>query len=424
MKLLDPASPDLAGIVRRGDTVVVGEAAAEPQTLTEALVEQRASFGRARVFLGVGLTSTFAPAHRDHLDFAAIGGAVTHWRLARAKCLDVLPCHFSQVGGFLREGRIACDVLFVQVSPANERGEYSFALASDYMRAAVERARVVVAEINRNAPQTPCDDPLRAEEIDFAIETDRPLIELAAAVPGATERRIAEHIEALIPDRATLQMGIGAIPEAVMSLLNTRRDLGVHSGMIGDAVADLMERGVVTNAYKGVDPGVTVAGVLMGTERLYRFAHRNPALRLAPVEVTHGTAALARLNRLVSINSALEIDLTGQVNAEAFGADYIGAVGGQVDYVRAAVRSPGGLSVIALPATAKGGKVSRIVAALSGPVTTARSDVDVAVTEHGVAHLRGRSLRERIDAMLAIAAPRHCERIARAAADASPRAAA
>ncbi|MBL8381556.1 MAG: acetyl-CoA hydrolase/transferase family protein [Burkholderiales bacterium] len=419
MKLLDPASLDLRQMVRSGDSIVVGEAAAEPQTLTEALVAQRAALGRARVFLGVGLTATFAPAHRDHLAFTAIGGAVTHRRLARAGCLDVLPCHFSQVGEFLRDGRIDCDVLFLQVSPADAHGMHSFALACDYMRAAVERARVVVAEINRNAPQTPCDAPLSADEIDFAIETDRPLIELGAAVPGATERRIAAHIEALIPDRATLQMGIGAIPEAVMGLLGSRRDLGVHSGMIGDAVADLVERGVVTNAHKGVDPGVTVAGVLLGTQRLYRFAHRNPALRLAPTEVTHGAAALGRLRRLVSINSALEVDLTGQVNAEAFGADYIGAVGGQVDYVRAAARSADGLSIIALPATAGDGSVSRIVASLSGPVTTARSDVDVVVTEHGVAHLRGRTLRERVRAMLAIAAPEHREAIARAAGDAA-----
>ena len=413
MKMLSRDQPDLRGIVRPGDTVLIGEAAAEPLTLSEALVAQRAALGPLKAMLGVGFSKTFRAEHADHIGFFGIGGAVTHRQLLRTGSMDVLPCHFSQVPQLLREGRIACDVLMLQVSPPNERGEYSFGLAADYMRAAIARARVVVAEINANTPQTPCEAPLLAHEIDFAVETDRPLIEVPAARVGEIERRIAAHVDALIPDRATLQMGIGAIPEAILGQLTSRRDLGVHSGMISDAVVDLMECGAVSNAHKGVDAGVTITGVLAGTQRLYRFAHRNPALRLCPADTTHGAAALAKLQRLVSINSALEVDLTGQVNAEALGSDYVGAVGGQVDYVRAATASPGGVSIIALPATA--GPASRIVARLSGPVTTPRSDVDVIATEHGTARLRGRPMAERIRAMIAIAAPEHREALEREA---------
>lgn len=412
MKHLDAAALDLRTIVRAGDTVVVGEAAAEPQTLTEALVAQRAGFGRINVFLGVGISTTFLPAHHDHFDFSGFCGVVTNRRLLRAGCMDLIPCHFSQVGELFRGGQVKCDVALVQVSPPNQQGEYSFGLANDYMRSAIERARVVVAEVNHNVPQTPCERPLLEHEIDFGIETQRPLIEVPPALAGAVEQQIARNVEPFIPDRATLQMGIGALPQAVLALLASRRDLGVHSGMLGDAVVDLMECGAVSNAYKGVDQGVTITGVLIGSKRLYRFVHRNPAFRLCPIAVTHGAAALARVRRLTSINSALEVDLSGQVNSEAFGNDYIGAIGGQVDYVRAAGRSDGGVSIIALPSTAGAGRVSRIVAGLSGPVTTARSDVDLIATEHGVAHLRGMSLKQRARALIAIAAPEHRDTLA------------
>ncbi|HUR87442.1 MAG TPA: acetyl-CoA hydrolase/transferase C-terminal domain-containing protein, partial [Ramlibacter sp.] len=215
-----------------------------------------------------------------------------------------------------------------------------------------------------------------------------------------------------IPDRATLQVGIGAVPEAIVAMMSDRRDLGVHSGMIGDSVMDLMERGVVTNAHKGLDAGVTISGVLFGTHRLYRFAHENRQIRLCPTSYTHSLAVLGQLRNLVSINSALEVDLTGQVNAEAIGSDHIGAVGGQVDFVRAAAQSEGGVSIIALPSTGKKGD-SKIVSRLSGPVTTARSDVDVIATEHGAVRLRGLGIRERVRAMVSIAPPGHRDALMR-----------
>ena len=212
-----------------------------------------------------------------------------------------------------------------------------------------------------------------------------------------------------------IQVGIGAVPDAILRLLHDRRDLGVHSGMIGDGLVDLVEAGVVTNALKPIDAGVSITGALIGTRRLYDFVDRNPQIGMRSSSYTHNEAVLSRLTRLVTINSAMEVDLTGQVNAEQSGDQYLGGTGGQVDYVRAGSRSPGGRSIIALPATAKGGKVSRIVAALSGPVTTARSEVDVIVTEFGAAELKGQTLAERARRLVGIAHPDFREELDRAA---------
>jgi acyl-CoA hydrolase len=205
------------------------------------------------------------------------------------------------------------------------------------------------------------------------------------------------------------------VPDAVLQLVNDRRDLGVHSGMVGDGLVDLIEAGVVTNARKPIDQGVSITGALIGSKRLYDFAHRNPKIGMRRSSYTHGEATLAKLEKLVSINSAVEVDLSGQVNAEQSGSWYLGGTGGQVDYVRAGVRSPGGHSIIALPAMAKGGKVSRITATLSGPVTTARADVDVIITEFGPAELRGQTLAERARRLVKIAHPDFREELDKAA---------
>jgi acyl-CoA hydrolase len=229
------------------------------------------------------------------------------------------------------------------------------------------------------------------------------------------DRAIAARVGGFIEDGSVLQMGIGAVPNAVSHLIGDRRDLGVHSGMIGDGVWQLMARGVVTNARKKGMTGVTVTGALIGSRGLYDFAHENPALRLCDSRFTHAEAVLASIERLVTINAAVEVDLTGQVNAEATDAAYMGATGGQGDYVRGGARAPGGHAIIVLPATARGGSVSRIVEALSGPVTTPRSDVDVIITEHGAADLRGQTIAERARRLVAIADPAFRDGLAEAA---------
>lgn len=402
--------------IRPGDGIVFSQGTAEPLSLTEALVRKRATLGGVGVFLTATFSDTFLPGHCDGLTLRSNGCVGTSRRLVQAGLLRVVPCHVSQIGEFMRDGRIACDVALVQVSAPDDQGRCSLGLAADTMGIAAPRARVVIAEVNHQVPQTHGDHHLDADDIDVLVHSRRAPLQLPSAAIGELEQRIAAQVQAYIPDRATLQMGVGAIPEAIMATLRDRRDLGVHSGMLGDSFVDLVECGAVTNAHKGMDAGVSIAGVLFGTDaRLYRHAHRNAALRLCPVDYTHGSAVLSRLQRLVSINSALEVDLTGQVNAEAIGSDYIGAVGGQVDYVRAASRSAGGASIIALPGTAQGGAVTRIVARLSGPVTTARSDVDVVATEHGAVRLPGLDLRQRARALIGLAAPAHREALEREA---------
>lgn len=396
---------DLTQYLKPGDGIIFGQGTGEAQSLTRCLVEQRAQLSGTSLFLGSGFSTTFAPEHADHLRFKGIGGMGSLRKLATAGALDPVPCHISSIEPLLSQGIIASDAVLLLVSPPNDRGEYSFGLVNDYVRTAMSRARVVIAEVSAHVPWTYCQDPLRPGDITVAIETSVAPLELPTAAFGELERQIAAHVDPFIPDRATLQVGIGAIPEAILAMLGNRRDLGVHSGMIGDSVIDLIESGAISNSHKGMDPGVTITGVLFGTQRLYRFAHENPDVRLCPTRYTHHFSTLSKLKNLVSINSALEVDLTGQVNAEAIGTQHIGAVGGQGDFVRASVQT-GGVSIIAFGSTGRKGD-SKIVSQLSGPVTTARSDVDLIATEHGVAQLKGRGLRERVRAMIGIAAPEH-----------------
>lgn len=400
------ADLDLAGLVRPGDRILFGQATGEPRALTAALVEQRSRLGGVEAFLGVMLSDTFQPEHADAIRFRALGGFGTNARLSRAGVLDVVPCHISAVPGLIADGTIGADVVFVQLSPPDSAGRHSLGPVADYLRPALERARVVVGEVNEHVPWTCGDTVVEAGRLDRVVHSDHPPLEVPPPALGEAERRIGEHVAERVPDGAVLQLGIGSIPEAVCSALGGKRDLGVHSGMITDGVAELMEAGVITNRRKPIDPGATVTGVLLGGRRLLQFAHRNPAIQMRPATYTHGAAVLARLERFVSINTAVEVDLTGQVNAEVAGGFHLGAVGGAVDYVRGAVASAGGTAIIALPATARGGSVSRIVGRLGAGVTsTARSDTDLVVTEYGVAELRGRSLRERACRLIQIAHP-------------------
>jgi acyl-CoA hydrolase len=406
---------DLRPYVRAGDHIVWGQACGEPTTLVEALLAQAEGIGRLSAFAATsfsGLLSAEAAAKITLSSMGAIGALRT---VAAAGRLGIVPCHVSQVGPMIERGLIGCDVAFLQVSPADAHGNHSFGLIDDFVQAAVAKARVIVAEVNERVPFTIGDAVLPAARIDCAVHVARAPVEVPPAPIGETDQTIARIVAGYIEDGAVLQVGIGAVPDAVLRLLGDRRDLGVHSGMIGDGLVDLVEAGVITNARKAIDAGISVTGALIGTRRLFEFADRNPRIGMRRSAYTHGEATLSRLDRLVTINSAVEVDLTGQVNAEQTGSQYIGGTGGQVDYVRAGSRGSGGRSLITLPATAKGGTVSRIVAALSGPVTTARSDVDVIVTEFGAAELKGQTLAERARRLAGIAHPDFQEELDRAA---------
>lgn len=401
-RVIDAAQLEFAQYVRAGDTVAWGQCGAEPCTLTERLMAQRASIGgRFRVFVGASWSDTVDLAHADVVDFVSYGASGRNRSLARAGKLDVLPCHYSQLRTALTGGPNRVDVLLLQVSAADRNGLHSLSIAHEYLVPLIDSARVVIAEVNAAAPWTYGVRTLRADDFDVLVHTTRMPLEAPPVQGGEIEQRIARHAASLIEDGSTIQFGIGVLPEAIVSHLSDRRDLGVHSGTIGDVVVDLVEAGVVTNARKTRDAGVTIAGTMMGTRKAYDFAHRNERVQFRPTTYTHDVEVLGSLERFVAINSALEVDLTGQTNTEVAAGQYVGAVGGAVDFMRGAARSRGGVAIVALPSSTRHG--TRIVAKLSGPVSLPRSEAAVIVTEHGIADLRGLTLAQRVERMLSIA---------------------
>ncbi|MCB2073826.1 MAG: acetyl-CoA hydrolase/transferase family protein [Novosphingobium sp.] len=405
---------DLARYLKPGDRIVMGQACGEPSTLAEALIAQGKDIGGLSAFIATSFSGLFQPESAESFTLSSMGAIGALRSMTKGHALQVIPCHVGQVGPMIEQGIIGCDVAFVQVSPSDENGNHSFGLISDYTRAMVGEARLVIAEVNDQVPFT-FGETLHANEIDVTVAVSRAPVEVPAAKISELDEAIARNCAEYIGDGAVIQTGVGAVPDAILRLLTDRKDLGVHSGMLGDGLVDLVEAGVVTNARKEIDRGVSINGALIGTKRLYEWAHRNPAIRMTATSYTHDAGVLAQLSRLVTINSAIEVDLTGQVNAETVGSAYLGGTGGQVDFVRAGVRSPGGHSIIALPSTAKGGTISKIVSALKGPVTTARTEADVIVTEFGAAELRGQTLAERARRLVAIAHPDFREELEREA---------
>jgi len=368
------SSVDLSSVIRPGDGLIWGQACAEPQTLVEALLAQRSELSGCHIFLGSSYSGLLRPEHAGQLRLTSYCGTGTNRALAQAGVLQLLPSPYSQLGALIRARQIKCDVAMVQVSPPNARGEYSLGLAVEYLAPALEVARAVIAEVNDRIPWTHTEPLLRREDIDLLVGSSRPPVYLEYPKPSDVEQRIARHAAALVPDGATVECGIGVLPNAILAAL-AGHEIHYHSGVVCDAV-------------RLVQPKTCVGGAIMGTQALFDWARENPALKLLSSDITHGAATLAKIERFVAINSAVEVDLTGQVNGEIARDSYVGAVGGALDFVRAANQSPGGLSVIALPA-------SRIVERLSGPVSVPRSESGMFVTEHGVADLRGCTLAER-----------------------------
>lgn len=405
---------DLSRFIRPGDGVTWGQACSEPLTLTEAFVAQRAAYSGASVFLGVNYAGTVKAEHADHLALASYCGAGHNRKLADAGLLDICPFPYSQLAGLIESGRLKTDVVLVQVSPPNAKGEYSLGISVEYLGAALKAARCVIAEVNDQVPWTHTQPLLKAADFAAVVHSSRPPVPLPYGAPGEVELAIGRNAAQFIPDRSVLEFGLGSLPDAILAALPGRRDLGVHSGLLCDGVARLMRSGAITNAHKTIDRGVTVGGVLFGTKLLFDFARDNPAISLRATDYTHSAKVLGSIDNFVAFNSAVEVDLTGQVNAETANGSYVGAVGGALDFIRAANASPGGASLICLPASI-GTKLSRVVAKLSGPVATPRSEAGVFVTEHGVADLRGVPLAKRPAKMIAIAHPAFRESLEREA---------
>jgi len=320
---------------------------------------------------------------------------------------DFTPIFLSEIPKLFRSGRLLLDVAVIQVSPPDAHGFCSYGVEVGVTKCAAETAGLVIAEVNPNMPRTLGDSFIHVDQINYFVKVDYDLPEIEPQPGTGVQEQIARHIAEYIPDGATLQTGIGGIPDAVLRQLTNHKNLGVHTELFSDGVMDMIESGVITNASKTLHTGKVIAGFVLGSRQLFRYIHDNPFFELHPTEYVNDPFVIAQNDKMVSINSAIEVDLTGQVCADSIGTRFYSGVGGQLDFVRGASRSVGGLSFIALPSTAKGGTLSRIVPQPKpgAGVTTSRNDVRMIVTEYGVADLWGLSIQERVQALVNIAHP-------------------
>ncbi|MDN5861531.1 MAG: 4-hydroxybutyrate CoA-transferase [Pseudonocardia sp.] len=404
---------DVSRHIRPGDGIWWSQAAAEPTPLVDALLAEAPALGPLTAFCGL----TFNRRIRDLPDNLRVTsyGAMGELRAAsRAGRLAVVPAHYSALPRLFADRLLPGDVGLVQVSPPGPDGMCSLGIGADYAADAIQHTRVLIGEINHRMPVTTGTPGVELGRFAATIETDRALPEVPERAPDAVETAIAARVAALVEDGDTVQVGIGALPAAITNGLSGHRDLGFHAGLLGDGVARLVEKGVVTGRYKEIDEGLLVTGMAIGSADLYARIGELP-VRFRPASYTHSAWVLSRLRRLVSINSAFEVDLSGQVGAEVIGGSYLGGIGGQADFSGAAART-GARSIIALRATTADG-ASAIVPVLHGPVTTARADVDVVVTEYGTAWLRGQDVSERAARLVEIAAPEHRDGLRRGLRD-------
>jgi acyl-CoA hydrolase len=401
---------DLRPHLRAGLGVWWNQAAAEPTALVDALVAQVPEIGPVEAFVGLTWHPAIGHDLPELLTVTSYGGLGELSRLSRHDRLRVVPCHYSALPRLFAQRALPGDVGLLQVAPPDEHGNCSMGIGVDYIADAVEHTPVLIAEINQQMPATRGAPTIPLNRFAATVATNRPLPEAPEREPDDIERAIAGHIAGLVDNGDTIQIGVGTLPAAVLSALENHDDLGMHSGMISDQVLSLIDTGVLTGARKEIDTGLVVTGTAIGTRKLYERVAAAP-IEFRPASYTHDPRVLARLRSFVSINSAIEVDLTGQIGAERRGSVYAGAVGGQTDFTRAASLT-GARSIIAIRAGHKG--VSNIKPQLEyGSVTTARTDVDYVVTEYGVAALRGVDLAERARRLVAVAAPEHRDRLAR-----------
>ena len=397
-----------AALVRSGTNVFIHGACATPAPLIEALCARHDLKDVRLYHLHTAGPAPFAASGREH-EFRSVSlftGAPLRQAIAEARA-DFIPIFLSDIPALFLSGSVPLDVALLQVSPPDRHGMCSLGTSCDAARAAATTARVVIAEINDQMPRTHGNNVLPFAQIHAFVSTDRPLIEHRPSPETPVEARIGELVAGLVEDGSTLQMGIGGIPDAVLARLHGKHDLGIHTEMFSDGVVDLVESGAITNRLKAVAPGRIVTSFINGSRRLFDFVHDNPLVAFHPCDWTNDTSVIRRNPKVVAINSAIQIDLTGQVCADSIGHRIYSGIGGQMDFIRGAALSPGGRPIIALPSTAAGGRVSRIVfqlAAGAGVVTT-RGHVHWVVTEYGVVNLHGRTLRERATDLISIAHP-------------------
>jgi acyl-CoA hydrolase len=417
MRIVTP-SDAVAGI-RSGHQVFVHGGAATPTSLLEALAARAPELRDVGVihFHTEGPAPHLEPEMDGHLRHRALFIGANAREAVNEGRADYVPVFLSDVPELFTSGVLPLDAVLINVSQPDAHGFCSLGTSVDAALAATRSARTVIAQLNRSMPRTLGDSFVHVDEIDLAIEVDQPPYEHQEPPIGDVERQIGEHVAELIPDGATLQMGIGSIPGAVGLALRGKRDLGIHTELFTDPVLDLVEAGAVTGAAKEINRGKIVTAFLMGSRRLYDFVDDNPMIEMRPVDYTNDTAVIRRFSRMVAVNSAIAIDLTGQVSADSIGTRFYSGVGGQMDFMRGAALADEGRAIIALPSTAAGGTISRITPILAegAGVVTSRAHVRTVVTEFGVAELFGRSVRERAAALIAIAHPDFRDELAREA---------
>jgi len=405
--------------VNDGDTIVVPTGAGEPAVLLNALSDARRNFRDVKVaqILAMRKFGYLNPETQENVRHVAYfyGGATRPG--GQAGWIDFIPNYFAELPQLISQGLTPADVVFSMASPMDEHGYFSLSLAPDYTMAAVQKARAIVLEVNPNVPFCFGTCHVHVSQVAAVVESQDPLFEVGLPKIGPVQEAIARHVAALIDDGSTLQIGYGGIPDAVVMQLKNKRDLGIHTEMLGDGILSLVESGVVTNRKKNFMPGKMVATFALGSQKLYRFMHRNPALEMHPVEFTNDPYTAAQNDKLVAINATMQVDFLGQCGSESLGSTPYSGTGGQADFIRAANRSKGGKAFIVLPSTAKDDTISRIVPTLTAGthVTTSKNDINYVVTEHGVAQLRGKTARERARALIAIAHPKFREELTAAA---------
>ena len=394
--------------IKSGQRVVVAHACGEPSIILDALVANAAQYENVEIIhmVAMGKAAYCQPQYDKnfHHNTFFLGGST---RAAAAEGrVDFTPVYFSEIPSLLRED-LRPNVTLLQCSPPDAHGYVSLGVSVDYTKPAAEASDLVIAQVNQNMPRTLGDSFLHVTQIGCLVEADTPVIELAPPKIGDVERAIGENVASLVRDGDTLQLGIGAIPDAVLLFLKEKNDLGIHTEMFSDGVVELVEAGVITNKAKTLHRGQSVATFLMGTRRLYDYVSDNPAVAMYPVDYVNDPYVIGQNDNLVSINSCVQVDIMGQVVSTSAGLRQISGVGGQVDFVRGANLSKGGRAIMAMPSTTGKGKISKIVPFLDqgSAVTTTRNEVNYVITEYGIAKLKGKSLRQRAEALIRIAHP-------------------
>lgn len=401
---------DAVKLVKDGDTISVPTGAGEPPTLLTALSDRRREFKDVKLLqiLPMRPFEFNDPETFENVRCVSFFLNGPNRKLVNAGYGDVIPNFFHECPKLIREGFVPVDAVFTMASAMDEFGYFSISLAADYTMAALAKAKTIVLEVNPNVPFANGNCHIHVSQVTAIVEDDAPVFSVPIPKIGEVEAKIGGYVAEMVPNGATLQIGYGSIPDAVVQQLDDKVDLGIHTEMIGDGIMSLVEKGVVTNRKKNIYRDKMFAAFALGSEKLYRFMHRNPSMEMHPVDFTNDPYLAGQNDNLISINATIEIDFTGQCNSESLNGQPFSSTGGQLDFVRAANRSKGGMSFIVLPSTAKGGTISKIVPRLSpgAHVTTGKNEIAFVVTEYGVVDMRGKSLRERAKALIELAHPK------------------